>query len=651
MPALPHADYALPTGTVTFLFTDIEGSTRLWETHHAAMQRALVQHDAILRDVIEAHGGYLVKSTGDGVLGAFTIATDAVTACLAAQRALSGRAWDGLSIKSRMALHSGTAEQRDGDYYGPALNRAARLMAAGHGGQILLSLATEELVRDHLPVSVALRDMGERRLKDLIRPERVFQVIASDLPADFPPLKTLDARPNNLPAQVTPFIGREGAIRDIKERLSRDKVRLLTLSGVGGTGKTRLALQGAADLVDEFEHGVFFVPLAALSDPALVLSAIAQTFDVREAAGQSLRDQLKDYLREKEILLVLDNFEQVVDAAPDVSDLLSAAPRLKVLVTSREILRLSGETDYPVSPLSLPDPKQLPPLHVLTQYEAVALFVERAVAVKPEFSVTNENAPAVAEICHRLDGLPLAIELAAARVRVLPPHKMLTELSHRLSFLTGGARDLPARQQTLRSAIDWSHDLLAADEQKLFRRLAVFVGGCTLEAIESVCNLESDLPVLETVESLIDKSLVNATDAHGEPRFEMLETIREYARERLVAAGDDERVRDQHLGYFLALAEGSRTETDGCGAGHLAAPSGGRARESAGGDGVGSHRGTIERRPAHLYSAVPVLGYAGTSRRGPAVVCAGPGKARGRRTSFGACESPEYRGGTGIAAG
>ena len=651
MPALPHADYALPTGTVTFLFTDIEGSTRLWETQHAAMQQALVQHDAILRDAIEAHGGYLVKTTGDGALGAFAIAADAVAACLAAQRALNAHAWDGLSIKSRMALHSGTAEQRDGDYYGPALNRAARLMAAGHGGQILLSLATEELVRDHLPANVALRDMGERRLKDLIRPERVFQVIAPDLPADFPPLKTLDARPNNLPAQATPFIGREGAIRAIKEHLSRGKVRLLTLSGVGGTGKTRLALQAAADLVDEFEHGVFFVPLAALSDPALVLPAIAKTFDVREAAGRPLHDQLKDYLREKEMLLVLDNFEQVVEAASSVSDLLSAAPRLKVLVTSREILRLSGETDYPVPPLSLPDSKQLPPVNVLTQYEAVALFIERAVAVKPGFTVTNENAPAVAEICHRLDGLPLAIELAAARVRVLPPQRMLAELSHRLSFLMGGARDLPARQKTLRSAIDWSHDLLAADEQKLFRRLAVFVGGCTLEAIESVCNPENDLPVLETVESLVDKSLVNETETHGEPRFAMLETIRDYAGERLVAAGEDERVRDRHLGYFVALAEELEPKLMGAEQAvwllRLEAEHE-NLRAALEWDLVG---GTIERRPAHLYSVVPVLGYAGTFRRGPAVVCAGPGKARRRRASLGARESPQYRGGTGIAAG
>ena len=553
----------LPTGTATFLFTDIEGSTRLWETHRAAMQLALAHHDAIMRSAIEANNGYLVKTTGDGALAAFASAPDAVAACLAAQRALTAYPWVELRIKVRMALHSGAAEQRDGDYFGPALNRAARLMAAGHGGQVLLSLATEELVRDHLPADIALRDLGERRLKDLIRPEHVYQVVALDLSSDFPPLKTLDARPNNLPAQTTPFIGREEAIRTVKEQLAKANVRLLTLSGVGGTGKTRLALQAAADMVDEFEHGVFFVPLAALSDPALVLQSIAQAFDVREAAGRRLQEQLKDYLREKQVLLVLDNFEQVIDAAPRVIDLLTAAPRLKVLVTSREVLRLSGETDYPVPPLSLPDPKRLPPLARLTQYEAVALFIERAVAVKPAFTLTNENAPAVAEICYRLDGLPLAIELAAARVRVLPPQKMLTELSHRLSFLMGGAHDLPARQKTLRGAIDWSHDLLTGDEQKLFRRLAVFVGGSTLEAIEAVGNIENELPVLDTLESLVGKSLVKQTEAHGEPRFSMLETIREYAGDRLLAAGEAERVRDRHRDTFLALAEEAEPKLTG----------------------------------------------------------------------------------------
>jgi predicted ATPase/class 3 adenylate cyclase len=563
MPAIPRADRLLPTGTVTFLFTDIEGSARLWETHQAAMQVALAHHDAIMRNAIEANDGYLVKTTGDGAHAAFAIATDAIAACLAAQRALKASPGGGLRIKSRMALHSGAAEQRDGDYYGPAINRAARLMAAGHGGQILLSVATEELVGDLLPADIALRDMGERRLKDLIRPERIYQVIAPDLPADFPPLKTLDARPNNLPAQTTPFIGREDAIRAVKEQLSNANVRLLSLSGVGGTGKTRLALQAAADMVDEFEHGVFFVPLAALSDPGLVLPTIAQAFGVREAAGRPLQVQIQDYLREKQILLVLDNFEQVIDAAPRVSDLLTAAPRLKVLVTSREVLRLSGETDYPVPPLSLPDPKRLPPLEQFAQYEAVALFIERAVAVKPAFTVTNENASAVAEVCYRLDGLPLAIELAAARVRVLPPQQMLAQLGNRLRFLTSGARDLPTRQQTLRGMMDWSYGLLTDSEKRVFRQLAVFVGGCTLVAAESICNADGQMDVLNGLQSLLDKNLLKQTEVDGEARFSMLETIREYAREKLLESGENERVRARHLNASLQFAEDAAPQLAG----------------------------------------------------------------------------------------
>jgi predicted ATPase/class 3 adenylate cyclase len=555
MPATPRPALLLPTGTVTFLFTDIEGSTRLWEKQHAAMQIALARHDAILRNAIEANNGYLFKTTGDGAHAAFAVAADAMTACLAAQRALLAYPWGELRIKSRMALHSGAAELRDGDYFGPPLNRAARLMGAAHGGQILVSFAAEKLVRDHLPANTTLRDMGERRLKDLIRPERVYQVIAPELPADFPPLQTLDARPNNLPAQATPFIGRESEIRAVKEKMSDADVRLLTLSGVGGTGKTRLALQAAADLVDDFEHGVFFVPLAALSDPGLVLQALAQAFGVREAAGKPLNELLHDHLRDKQILLVLDNFEQVIGAAALVSELLTAAPRLKVLVTSREVLHLYGESNYPVPPLSVPDPKRLPSLERLTQYEAVALFIARALTVSPAFAVTNENAPAVAEICHRLDGLPLAIELVAARVHVLPPQRMLVALSHRLTFVIGRARDLPTRQKTLRGAIDWSHDLLTGAEQKLFRRLAVFVGGGVLDAIDSICNLESDLAVLETMELLLGKSLLKQEEEHGEPRFTMLETIREYATERLIAAGEAERVQQRHRDYFLALAE------------------------------------------------------------------------------------------------
>ncbi len=502
----------LPTGTVTFLFTDIEGSTTRWEHQRAAMQAALARHDDILRAAIEAHEGHVFKTVGDAFYAVFTSAPDALEAALAAQSPLQAEAWseDVDTLRVRMALHTGTVQQRDGDYFGPPLNRVARLLSAGHGGQVLLSHVTRELVRDYLPPGAELRDLGEHRLKDLIRPEHVFQLVAPDLPADFQPLRTLDNRPNNLPLQLTPFIGRERELEVVRERLAQPDMRLLTLSGPGGTGKTRLGLQVAADLLDTFPDGVWFVNLAPISDPALVMPTIAATLGIAEVAGQSLLDTLKWYLRDKQMLLVLDNFEQVLPAAPVVNDLLAAAPGLKVLVTSRALLGIYGEHDVAVPPLALPDLRRLPPLERLSQYEAVRLFIERAQAAKSDFAITGENAPAVAEICVRLDGLPLAIELAAARIRLLPPQALLQRLSSRLKLLTGGRRDLPARHQTLRGAIEWSYSLLDPVEQTLFARLAVFVGGRTLEAVEAVCNADGDLEVdvLDGLASLVDKSLV-----------------------------------------------------------------------------------------------------------------------------------------------
>jgi hypothetical protein len=349
-------------------------------------------------------------------------------------------------LRVRIALHTGAAEERDGDYFGPPLNRVARLLSAAHGGQVLLSLPTQELVRDQLPSEVGLRDLGEKHLKDLFRPERVFQLLAPDLLSEFPPLRTLDAHGNNLPVQPTPLVGREREIREVAERVRSEEVRLITLTGPGGTGKTRLGLQAAADLLEEFYDGVFFVALATITEPEFVASTIALALGVKESAEQSLMKSLKNYLRDKRLLLVLDNFEQVLEGAPLVGELLGACPKMKVLATSRIPLRLYGEQEYLVRPLSLPDPKVMPLLEVLTQYEAVRLFVQRARAVKADFKVTNDNAPAVAEICARLDGLPLAIELAAARTRVLPPQKMLERLGNRLKLLRGGPRDLPARR-------------------------------------------------------------------------------------------------------------------------------------------------------------------------------------------------------------
>ena len=553
-----------PTGTVTFLFTDIEGSTKMWERNPSVMQKALARHDDILQNATQSRGGHVFKTVGDAFCVAFSDASDAVEAALASQRSLSAEGWEeGFAIRARMALHTGSVEERGGDYFGPPVNRVARLLSAGHGGQTLLSSVTRELVRDALPEGTELRDMGERRLKDLFRPEWVFQLAAPGLPSEFPALRTLEGYPNNLPLQPTPLVGREREVAEIADRARSEEVRLLTLTGPGGTGKTRLALQVAADLLEEFKDGVFFVILATITDPELVASTIAGPLGIKESGDQPLEESLKAYLRDRNLLLVLDNFEQVLEGAPLVGEFLGACPKLKILATSRIPLRLYGEQEYPVPPLALPDPGVLPPLEILTQYEAVRLFVERARTVKPDFTVTNESAPAVAEICARLDGLPLAIELAAARVRLLPPQKMLQRLGNRMKLLKGGARDLPTRQQTLRGAIDWSHDLLE-EEKILFRRLSVFAGGRTLEAIEEICDPEGALDALEGLESLLEKSLLRQEEGPGgEPRFVMLETIHEYAREKLQASGEAEEIKRLHAEYFLALAKEAEPELVG----------------------------------------------------------------------------------------
>jgi len=555
----------LPSGTVTFLLTDVEGSTALWEEAPEAMRAALTRHDALLRAAILEHGGHVVKTTGDGFHAAFARGPDAVAAALAAQRRLLAEPWGGVGpVRVRMALHTGVAEERDGDYYGPVLNRVARLLAAGHGGQVLLSEATAGLVRDALPDGVGPLDLGEHRLRDLIRPERIFQLAAPDLPADFSPLRTLDARSNNLPAHPTALLGRERELAEV-HRLFEDGARLVTLTGPGGTGKTRLSLQVAADLIDNLEHGVFLVELAPISDPALVPSAIAQPLGVHDVGTRPILDSVREYLRARYVLLLLDNFEQIVAAGPVVGELLAACPGLTVLVTSREPLRVRGEHEYQVPPLALPEDQAGLAPESLARSPAVALFVERAAAIRAGFALTDENAHVVPQICARLDGLPLAIELAAARVRTLTPQAIAARLDRGLSLLTGGARDLPARQQTLRDAIAWSHDLLDDGERRLFRRLGAFVGGWTLEAAESVCDLDDlGMTVLDGLDSLVLKSLVrqDADDAADVPRFRMLETIREYALERLETSGEVALLRRRHAEFFLALAEqaGSRVE-------------------------------------------------------------------------------------------
>ena len=546
----------LPSGTVTFLFTDIEGSTRLLQQLGNKFASLLAEEEQLLHEAFETHNGSVVRTEGDSFFVTFPSAVDAVKAVVQSQRALANHEWiEGASVRVRMGLHTGEAQVQASDYVGIDVHRAARITAAAHGGQVLLSQATCALIERELPDGVALRDLGEHRLKDLRRPMHLYQLIIAGLPADFPPLDSSGVSPNNLPVQLTSFIGRSKEIREVKQLLS--EARLLTLTGPGGSGKTRLALQVAAEMIEDFQNGVFFVPLATITDPGLVASTIAQPLGIPEAAGRSILDSLKDYLHSKSLLLLLDNFEQVISAAPLIVELLAACSKLKVLVTSREGLRVSGEFEYPVPPLELPELTQLPPPESLLQFAAVELFIQRAQAVKPDFRITGDTAPAVVEICYRLEGLPLAIELAAARIKLLPPRAMLTRLENRLEFLTGGRRDLPVRQQTLRNTIAWSYDLLNENEQKLFQRLSVFVDGCTVDAVETVAGDQKDrISVLDRLGSLLDKSLLReAEDLNGEPRFLMLEILREYGLEQLEASGEQEAIRLRHANYFLALSE------------------------------------------------------------------------------------------------
>jgi predicted ATPase/class 3 adenylate cyclase/DNA-binding CsgD family transcriptional regulator len=559
----------LPTGTVTLLFTDIEGSTLLLQQLGERYADIVATCRQLLRTAFQQWNGFEVDTQGDAFFVVFARASDAISAVVDMQRAISSYSWpSGAVVALRIGLHTGEPTRTAEGYLGLDVHHAARIMSAGHGGQVLLSQTTRELVQHNLPDGASLRDLGEHRLKDLQRPCHIYQLIIEDLPADFPPLKTLDNSPNNLPIQATSLIGREKELAALLNLLQREEVRLLTLTGPGGTGKTRLGLQMAAELIDLFPDGVYFVNLAPINDSELAVPTLAQTFDIKETAEKPLLDMLKASLHWKHLLLLLDNFEQVVGAAVYVADLLATCPKLKVMVTSRTVLHVRGEQEFPVPPLAVPDPTHLPDLVKLSQYEAVALFIQRAQAVKPEFQVKNTNAPAVAEICVRLDGLPLAIELAAARIKLLPPQALLARLGQRLAVLTGGAKDVPARQQTLRNTIEWSYQLLDAQEQQLFRRLSAFVGGCTLEAIEAICNAldnnNAAVSVLDGVASLIDKSLLQQTEQEGEePRLVMLETVREYGLEALETSGEMEVTRQAHALYNLAMAEKAEPELGG----------------------------------------------------------------------------------------
>jgi predicted ATPase/class 3 adenylate cyclase len=565
----PLPSFLLPTGTVTFLFTDIEGSTQhLRRLGASAYAQARDQHHRLLREAFAAHSGVEVDTQGDAFFVAFARASDAVLAAAAAQRALAAYPWPGgLAMRVRMGLHTGEPQRSAEGFVGLDVHQAARIMSAAHGGQALLSQTTRDLVEQTLPADMGLLDLGLYRLKDLQQPTQLFQLVLAGLPADFGPLKTLDALPNNLPLQPTPFIGREQEVAAGATLLRREEVRLVTLTGPGGAGKTRLGLQMAAEVSEAFPAGVFFVNLAPLSDPAHVLPAIAQVLEVRETGERSLFEHLTAKMRDKCLLLVLDNFEQVAPAAVQVAALLPSCPKLKILATSRMALHVRAEQEFAVPPLALPDLKHLPNLVALSQYESVALFIQQAQAVKPDFTVTNATAPAIAEICVRLDGLPLAIELAAARSKLLPPEALLTRLGQRLAVLTGGARDVPARQQTLRATIAWSYHLLDAQEQQLFRELTIFVGGCSLEAIAAVCTIPragDEQMMIDQLASLIDKSLAQQTEQEGrEPRFLLLETIREYGLEALTASGELEATRQAHAEYYCHQADQAEPELVG----------------------------------------------------------------------------------------
>ncbi len=531
----------LPTGTVTFLFSDIEGSTRLLTDLGAAYTGLLSRHHAIWRAAIAAHDGVEVKTEGDAFFVAFRRAPAAVACASDAQRALSAEGWPGgRSVRVRVGIHTGEGDLSESDYVGLDVHRAARIAAAAHGGQVLLSAAARALVAHALPVGVTLRDLGEHRLKDLTEPVALYQLEIVGLPADFPPLRALGR--GNLPEQLTSFVGREREIGEVTDLLRHS--RLLTLTGPGGTGKTRLSLEVARLAEGGFADGAWFVPLDTVTDPALVLPAIGRALGVREEGGRPMGDALVDTIRERHMLLVLDNLEQVVAAAPAIASLLSGAPAPRVLCSSREALRVTGEQEYPVPPLA-PEP-------------ATSLFIERARQVRPGFAPDESELAAIRSICAALDDLPLAIELAAARTRLFAVPALLERLSDRLATLQSGARDLPERQRTLRGAIDWSYELLEPIEREVFARLAVFVGSFALEAAEAIVDPRGELgqDVLGALGSLIDKSLLRAEEGRGtEPRFVMLETIRAYAAERLAGATVEGDLRGRHLAYYLARGE------------------------------------------------------------------------------------------------
>ena len=545
----------LPTGTVTFMFTDIEGSTRLLQRVGESYADRLADHNRILREAIAASGGTEVQTDGDAFFAVFPSAAGALRAAVQAQRGLASHGWpDENVIRVRIGLHTGEGVLSDGHYVGLDVHRAARIAAAGHGGQVLISHATRTLAENAMPSHVSMRDLGRHRLKDIENPERLHELVIDDLSNAFPPIRTLDARLTNLPPERSSLVGRERETTEAKELLERS--RLLTLTGPGGIGKTRLAMRIAADQLGRFSDGVYLVDLSPITDPTLMIATIGAALMVREHPGRDMSASLAEHLRDRETLLVLDNLEQVAGAAKKVRGLLDAAPGLNILATSRIPLHLTGEQEYPVPPLELPDPTDHADPERLAENEAVLLFIQRAANVRPGLRLSPDDAAAVAQIAVRLDGLPLAIELAASQAKLLEPRAILARLGRTLDVGMTGPNDVPDRQRTLRSTIEWSYDLLVAEDQRLFAGLGIFRGGWTLESAELICRPGLDLEVLDGLARLVDHSLVRSGEAgNGEPRFTMLETIREYAAERLASSGDLDALQRRHAEHFRDLAE------------------------------------------------------------------------------------------------
>lgn len=561
-----HESGEYPSGIVTFLFTDIQDSTGLWERHPEAMAAALAHHDQLIADTVRSNDGIVVKMTGDGVHAVFRFAAAAVSAILEFQQQMLRITSEPIgSLRVRAALLSGEAELRGGDYYGPVVNRAARLMSCASGGQILLSASTTEIIKDHLPSGAGFLDLGEHRLRSLDRPEHVYQLFHPDLPSEFPPLKTSVEVPNNLPSLLTSFIGREKETRELIHQLESNVTqvegsvpvsdpRLFTLTGPGGTGKTRLSIHVAGELLDEYPDGVWLVELAPVTDPNRVIQSVAAPMGLQEHPARPILDVLVDYLRPKRVLIILDNCEHLIDECANLADhLLRLCPKMKLLASSREALGINGERVIRLRSMALPPSHDGLSTRELGEYEAIRLFLARAGSVKSDFALTQENAVDILQICRRLDGIPLAIELAATRVRVLSPSQIAKRLDDRFKLLTGGSRTALPRQRTLQALIDWSYDLLSEPECVLLRRLSVFSGGWTLDAAEWVTGTEPLDPyeVLDLLEQLVKKSLVQTDEIDGRNRYRMLETIRQYAQEKLAESEEAAALRDRHLAYFV----------------------------------------------------------------------------------------------------